>query len=228
MVNEADNKYKGKGKKVFIVLSGIVLVSIIYAVSYFLGRVLIVNNKYAGNSLHAKATSRYKNTEVDIQNDKNAKVKNIQQGANENSNTGKESIDKKNLIALNDAEKPFQIEVDLNKQRVYVYDAKNRPVQEFICSSGLEGEDTPKGEYKVKERGYSFYSEKYKEGAYYWVQFMGNYLFHSVPFDKNQVIEGQEVKKLGERASHGCIRLAIKDAKWMYNNIPRDTLVTIK
>ncbi|WP_278279722.1 hypothetical protein [Clostridium sp. DMHC 10] len=38
MVNEADNKYKVKGKKVFIILSGIVLVSIVYVSSYFLGR----------------------------------------------------------------------------------------------------------------------------------------------------------------------------------------------
>ncbi|WP_278279723.1 L,D-transpeptidase [Clostridium sp. DMHC 10] len=102
---------------------------------------------------------------------------------------------KKSLIALGQAEKPLKVQVDLSKQRVYVYDAKSRMVEDFICSSGLEGYDTPKGEYRVKERGYSFYSEKYKEGAYYWVQFMGNYLFHSIPFDKNQVIEKEESKK---------------------------------
>ncbi|WP_278279724.1 L,D-transpeptidase [Clostridium sp. DMHC 10] len=35
-------------------------------------------------------------------------------------------------------------------------------------------------------------------------------------------------KKLGTKASHGCVRLSIEDAKWMYDNIPRDTLVNIK
>lgn len=226
LVNETDNKYKAKGKKMFIVLSGIALVSIVYVASYFLGKTLIFGDKHASDNLKAKATSKYKSTEVDIKRDKNVKLKNVQQVQNETVN--KEANDKKSLITLAEAEKPFRIEVNLNEQKVYVYDAQNRMVEDFVCSSGIDGADTPTGEYKVKERGYSFFSEKYQEGAYYWVQFMGNYLFHSVPFDKNQVIEENEVKKLGTKASHGCVRLSIQDAKWMYDNIPRDTLITIK
>ncbi|MFL0251098.1 L,D-transpeptidase [Clostridium neuense] len=227
MVNEADSKYKGKGKKIFIVLSGMILISIIYAASYFLGKALIFKDKYASGSLKSKTTSVYKNTEVDIQKDKAVKLKSVQQLGND-STANKDADDKKSLVALDQAEKPLKIQVNLSKQRVYVYDAKNKTVEDFICSSGLNGYDTPKGEYTIKERGYSFYSEKYKEGAYYWVQFMGNYLFHSVPFDKNQVIETDEIQKLGTKASHGCVRLSIKDAKWIYDNIPRGTMVTIK
>lgn len=226
LVNETDGKYKAKGKKMFIVLSGIALLSIVYVTSYFFGKTLNFGNKHASNSLKVKATSKYKSTEVDIQKDKDAKLKNVTQVQNNTVNN--ESNDTKNLIALTEAEKPLRVEVNLNEQKVYVYDAKNRMVENFVCSSGIAGDDTPTGEYRVKERGYSFYSDKYQEGAYYWVQFMGNYLFHSVPFDRNQVIEENEAKKLGTKASHGCIRLAIHDAKWMYDNIPRDTLVTIK
>lgn len=226
LVNETDNKYKAKGKKIFIVLSVIVFVSVVYVTSYFLGKTLNFGNKHASANLKVEATSEYKNTEVDIQKDKDAKVKNAMQV--QNNTVNKQSSDNKNLIALADAEKPLRVEVNLKEQMVYVYDAKSRMVENFVCSSGIDGSDTPTGEYKVKERGYSFYSDKYQEGAYYWVQFMGNYLFHSVPFDKNQVIEQGEVKKLGTKASHGCVRLAIQNAKWMYDNIPRDTLVTIK
>lgn len=226
LVNETDNKYKAKGKKIFIVLSGMALISIVYVSSYFLGKTLNFGAKHESNNLSVKATSKYKSTEVDIQKDKNVKLKNAAQVQNNAVNN--ESNDKKNLIALTEAKKPLRVEVNLNEQKVYVYDAENRAVENFVCSSGIDGADTPIGEYKVKERGYSFYSDKYQEGAYYWVQFMGNYLFHSVPFDKNQVIEENEAKKLGTKASHGCVRLSIKDAKWMYDNIPRDTLVTIK
>lgn len=225
MVNEADNKYKKKGKKIFIVVSGMVLVSLIYAAAYFLGKTSIFKDKYVSSNL--KTNRAYKNTEVDIQKDKAVKLKSSQQVIKDVT-TNKDSDDKKSLVALDQAEKPLKIEVDLSKQKVYVYDAKNRTVEDFVCSSGLDGYDTPKGEYTIKERGYSFYSEKYKEGAYYWVQFMDNYLFHSIPFDKNQVIETEEIPKLGTKASHGCVRLSIKDAKWIYDNIPRGTMVTIK
>lgn len=118
--------------------------------------------------------------------------------------------------------------MDTSAQRVFVYDAKNKLVKEFVCSTGTDGNDTPKGNYTVQERGYSFFSEKYQEGAYYWVQFYGNYLFHSVPFDKGRKIEAVEAAKLGTKASHGCVRLSIENAKWMYVNIPRGTKVVIE
>lgn len=226
MINESDNKYKGKRKKVFILLSGIVLVGVIYVSAYCLGKTMIFN-KYFNHDLEAK-TTKDKNTEVDIENDKKAKLKNVKQVVNKNSNVNKDADDKESLLPLSEAERPLKINVDISKQRVYVYDAQNRLVQDFVCSSGIPGSDTPTGQYRVAERGYSFFSKKYGEGAYFWVQFMGNYLFHSVPFDKNQVIEQSQVAKLGTKASHGCVRLSIDDAKWMYDNIPKDTLVTIK
>ncbi|PJI09487.1 MULTISPECIES: L,D-transpeptidase [Clostridium] len=166
-----------------------------------------------------------------ISKKKSAHKKDIKAKANDykKTNANESNSNKANaLIALSEAQKPFTIDVDLQKQRVSVYDAQKRLVNSFICSSGMDGSDTPKGQYKVQERGYSFYSKKYQEGAYYWVQFMGNYLFHSVPFDKNENIETEEISKLGNKASHGCVRLAINDAKWIYDNVPKGTVVNIK
>ena len=34
-------------------------------------------------------------------------------------------------------------------------------------------------------------------------------------------------KRLGNRASHGCIRLTVADAKWIYDNVGAGTVVTI-
>ncbi|MFA6809055.1 MAG: L,D-transpeptidase, partial [Eubacteriales bacterium] len=52
-------------------------------------------------------------------------------------------------------------------------------------------------------------------------------LFHSVPMDKNKNIIEEEEKKLGSPASHGCIRLEVDQAKWIYDNIPQGTPVHI-
>lgn len=55
----------------------------------------------------------------------------------------------------------------------------------------------------------------------------GEFLFRSVPMRKDKKVIEKEAKKLGTKASHGCIRLAIPDAKWIYKNIPEYTKVVI-
>lgn len=131
-------------------------------------------------------------------------------------------------VSESDAVKPYHIKVSLSAQQVTVLDKNNRVVKCFLCSTGLTGYDTPKGTYKVSSRGKSFYSTKYAEGAYYWVSFYGNYLFHSIPFDKDKHLELSEAEKLGQPASHGCVRLPVDAAKWIYDNIPDGTSVLIQ
>ena len=140
----------------------------------------------------------------------------------------KEESPIENKISLSEAAKPIWIKVNIPEQTVVVYDAHDKVVQNFICSTGKEGSDTPVGTYTVKQRGQSFFSKQYQEGAYYWTQFQGDFLFHSVPFDKNKKIEPEEAAKLGSKASHGCVRLALEDAKWIYENIPKGTKVVIE
>ncbi|HEX3026083.1 MAG TPA: L,D-transpeptidase [Clostridia bacterium] len=130
--------------------------------------------------------------------------------------------------AVSNAAKPVWILVDIAAQRTTVYDADNRVIKKFVCSTGAPGTDTPTGTFHIQARGKSFFSQKYQEGGYYWMQFYGNYWFHSIPFDKERIIIPTEAVKLGEKASHGCVRLAIDDEKWMYNNIPKGTKVVIK
>lgn len=123
--------------------------------------------------------------------------------------------------------KPASIDVSIAEQRVRVYDAKHNLLKTFVCSTGLPGHDTPTGTFHIVNRGKSFFSEKYQEGGYYWLRFEGSYLFHSVPFDKNYKMIASEAEKLGQKASHGCVRLATTDEKWMYENILTGTKVTI-
>ena len=93
-------------------------------------------------------------------------------------------------------------------------------VQFWTCTTGKASTPTVLGEYQVGSRGYSF---GYGYTCYYWTQFYNNYLFHSVLYDENtfRIQDG----RLGQNLSHGCVRLDINNAKWIYNNIPSRTKV---
>jgi lipoprotein-anchoring transpeptidase ErfK/SrfK len=123
---------------------------------------------------------------------------------------------------------PLSIKVSLANQKVYVVDAGGVTVKTFTCSSGGSGNETPKGRFSVGGRGKSFYSPSVKEGGYYWTRFYGDFLFHSIPFDKYYKIETAEAARLGKAVSHGCVRLALTDAKWIYEHIQDGTKVVIQ
>ena len=120
------------------------------------------------------------------------------------------------------------IYVNLKDQITYIYKGSINnwdKIKSFKCSTGIESEKTLTGIFDVRERGAWFFSDKYNQGGKYWVQFYGDYLFHSVPYNKDQ----SEVVDytLGVPASHGCIRLKTEDAKWIYDNIESGTKVII-
>lgn len=146
----------------------------------------------------------------------------------DNQNQFASQVSQNNKVSLQAAKKPLRIEVTISKQNVTIFDSKDQIVESFICSTGKDGNDTPVGTFTIKERGESFFSKTYQEGAYYWTQFDGDFLFHSVPFDETKTIEAVEAAKLGSKASHGCVRISIDNAKWIYDNIPKGTKVVIK
>lgn len=79
---------------------------------------------------------------------------------------------------------------------------------------------TIKGQFSIGNRGYSF---GHGYTAYYWTQFYGDFLFHSILYYQGtfNVKDGT----LGRKVSHGCVRLALENAKWINENIPRGTTV---
>ncbi|MDI6895428.1 MAG: L,D-transpeptidase [Bacillota bacterium] len=118
--------------------------------------------------------------------------------------------------------------VDVAAQKVYVY-RDGKPARAMVCSTGTPDKPTPLGEFRIENRGTWFFSEKYKQGGKWWVSFhnWGEYLFHSVPMDREGRILEEEAGRLGQPASHGCVRLSLKDAEWFYLNIPPGTPVII-
>ncbi len=121
---------------------------------------------------------------------------------------------------------PYNILVDKSKQRVYIFNGESI-VKEFICSTGKDETPTPAGRFLVGSKGPSFSASDTTE-CYFWTRLDNNYLFHSAIYDLNGYAVQSEYDKLGSKASHGCVRLPYSDAKWIQDNVPYGTLVTIK
>lgn len=122
----------------------------------------------------------------------------------------------------------YIVHVNITNQKTYIYSGStdNWIIEKtFICSTGIEGEDTPEGIFMIQEKGDWFFSEKYNQGGKYWVQFLNDFLFHSLPLDYTQstIVD----YTLGTPASHGCIRLSESDAKWLYDTVPSGSKVII-
>ena len=96
-------------------------------------------------------------------------------------------------------------------------------IHSYLCTIGKPSTPTPKGTYTVGIKGLYFGVNKgYK--CWYYTQFKGNYLFHSIIYNLNGTVRDG---RLGMKLSDGCIRLAKENAKWIYDNIPRGTKVII-
>lgn len=129
----------------------------------------------------------------------------------------------------------YNIVVNRRTNTVTVYtfdDAKNYtvPVRAMVASCGTGGDDiTPTGEYGIyfKEEWHALFDNVY---GMYVSGIDGPYLFHSVPYEVFQdpaSLETEEYNKLSTNASQGCVRLAVADAKWIFDNCPLNTPVKI-
>lgn len=122
-------------------------------------------------------------------------------------------------------DQPYYIKVSLDDQRVYVYrwleDGYDLKVKEMICSTGM-GSSTPRG---------VFVSPGHRDGRWHyfvdfncWAQYAfvitGNILFHSILYSgkDESTIRMSSVHNLGHKASHGCVRLKVEDARWIYEH----------
>ena len=111
------------------------------------------------------------------------------------------------------------------------YDA-SKPVRKMICSTGSSG-PTPNGTFKISQK--IRYHRLEGARGQYCSRFNGGILFHSVPIleSASTVDQGKKLMnltsyaKLGRAASHGCVRLLVKDAKWIYDNCKIGTRVIV-
>jgi hypothetical protein len=128
---------------------------------------------------------------------------------------------------------PYRVEVSINAQTVTVYEWMDTDeyvqVHQFTCSTGL-GNSTPRGIFLdgyPANRWHHF--KKFDCWAQYSFEIEGNIMFHSVLYsekDTSTLREGS-VYALGSPASHGCIRLSVKSAQWLFNHCKRGSLVIV-
>ena len=131
---------------------------------------------------------------------------------------------------------PYQIVVDRANCVITIYarDASGSytvPVRAMTCSVGLNGA-TSTGYYSVGTK----YRIKELMGPS-WGQYVSavsgqsGVYFHSVATgsaaDPVHSVPVGEYNKLGVPASHGCIRLCVRDAKWIYEHCPTGTTIII-
>lgn len=124
-------------------------------------------------------------------------------------------------------EEDIWVEVSLKeKHEVLIHKGKDI-IRKMPASGGTKEEPSVLGTFYIQDRGSSFFSKRFNEGATHWVRIIDQYLFHGIPRDNHWNIIESELKKIGKPASHGCIRMIEEDAKWFYENIPHGTMVII-
>ncbi|MEG1483460.1 L,D-transpeptidase [Clostridium sp.] len=140
-----------------------------------------------------------------------------------------QTITMDNINTLNiESPTPYLVYLSLTDQTTYIYEGSTNNwtlSKSFLSSTGLPGKETPKGIFSISGRDEWFFAQEFQQGGKYWVRFMGDYLFHSLPFNETQSTIVDET--LGVPASHGCVRLEIEDSKWIYDNIDDGTKVII-
>ena len=120
----------------------------------------------------------------------------------------------------------YLLVVDKSAHRVIAMVGGNgywRPVRDMPCSVGASGTPTVEGSFTVGDRGGSFGSGY---TCWYWTQIWSGYLFHSVLYNPGSQTSLQD-GRLGMNISHGCVRMRIGDAHWIYSTVPSGTKILI-
>ena len=127
---------------------------------------------------------------------------------------------------------PYKLVVDVSEQRVYVGEWNGSrykgPIKKFPCASGKRETPTPLGTYQAagKTGNEWYYFKDFGCWAKWAYNIVGGILFHSNTVSKRG--DKPHNGGLGRRASHGCIRLRVEDAKWIYENCPEGTTVVVQ
>lgn len=119
----------------------------------------------------------------------------------------------------------YTIKVNLGTNCTTIY-KNGKAVKAMICSPSNE---TPTGTFyiPVKYRWHEMIGNCY---AQYCSRITTGILFHSVWYYHNGDKSSMSVAAynvMGQKASHGCVRLLCKDAKWIYDKCPVGTKITI-
>ena len=130
---------------------------------------------------------------------------------------------------------PYAITVDVANQVTTVYGLDENGehtviVRQMLCSTGTKSNPSDPGDWVLTGRKAKWcYFPKWGGHARYWTRINSSIAFHSVIYNAvdTKALAKSSYKNLGKRVSHGCIRLTVDDAKWIYDNCGEGTVVSI-
>lgn len=119
------------------------------------------------------------------------------------------------------------ITTDLRNKLTYIFEKNENGMWNLLykwsCTVGKPSTPTITGTFYINGRKPYFGSDIYR--VKYATRIKGSYYYHSILFNP----QGTEIinDTLGVAISHGCIRLAVENAQWIYDNILDTTTVVI-
>ena len=120
---------------------------------------------------------------------------------------------------------PKKIEIKISTQRLS-YHLGEVKLDEFLVSTGLQSMPTPLGNFKIDGKHPRAWSGMASLWMPWWMSFQyGKFGIHELPEWPGGHKEGED--HLGKRASHGCVRLGVGPAKFLYDWAPVGTPVVI-
>lgn len=118
-----------------------------------------------------------------------------------------------------------KIEINTGREQKLYYFLGDVRLGEFKISSGKSSLPTPKGNFKIDGKSLRAWSN-YGLWMPYWMSLKHGYFgIHELPVWPNGVREGAD--HLGVPVSHGCVRLGVGAAEFLYNWAPIGTAVKI-
>lgn len=203
------------------------------AISTILGVIILLVIMFGSQSVEADTETEYNST---IKEETQTEYSEEETASKENETLVEEETTKILYVISNEEELettgPYMINVNRLQNVITIYEKDEAgeftvPVKAMTCSCGL-GEKTELGSFKTT----NYYKWRPLFGnvfGQYAVRFNDSILFHSVPYFKQNrgTLEYEEYNKLGEKASLGCVRLSVADAKWIHDNCDKSTVVNV-
>jgi lipoprotein-anchoring transpeptidase ErfK/SrfK len=123
----------------------------------------------------------------------------------------------------------YFIYLNRDERKVYVFKktfGEYRLIKKFPCCVGAPGTPTLAGNWSIRGKGTYFITDGGSK-CWYYSQFIGSQMFHSQIYaysdSPSRIVDGS----MGVACSHGCVRLYLQDAKWIYDTIPYGTRVYV-